>query len=410
MKKSLILGIILFLIVAVSFNTVYAETDNITDTEKTIADLKDKLEVDDESLNDVTDVTANGDDTLESDEQDESNNQTDGTQDDNNQTNLEEEMTDFSNAKIEVVKENVSNYNINITNINLNKNHFYRYFIGGENDEPEVISENTTSNNNTSMSILKISKYLELGPDQYLSIYEYYINSNGQTEGKWVLNKVKIEKPESKYTDLFYSTIINKLDANGNCQILFTVPWAEGTTRKVTIKVGRISDNNILKDIKDGKNGSFANLLTYAKSANSIYSGTLDGTRPDSSFVAGGIITDDVLFTKSQLTNNAYYYLYAVLEDENGKYQKSEGITLAQASTSNLNDDYYSLFFYGSDNFNWENFDEGEPVDTGKKEEDNTVAPGKIPQTGVSLGIILSLVIVSVLSIIFYNKYRKYNF
>ena len=78
-------------------------------------------------------------------------------------------------------------------------------------------------------------------------------------------------------------------------------------------------DNNILKDIKDGKNGSFANLLTYAKSANSIYSGTLDGTRPDSSFVAGGIITDDVLFTKSQLTNNAYYYLYAVLEDENGK-------------------------------------------------------------------------------------------
>ena len=179
MKKSLILGIILFLIVAVSFNTVYAETDNITDTEKTIADLKDKLEVDDESLNDVTDVTANGDDTLESDEQDESNNQTDGTQDDNNQTNLEEEMTDFSNAKIEVVKENVSNYNINITNINLNKNHFYRYFIGGENDEPEVISENTTSNNNTSMSILKISKYLELGPDQYLSIYEYYINSNG---------------------------------------------------------------------------------------------------------------------------------------------------------------------------------------------------------------------------------------
>ena len=48
-------------------------------------------------------------------------------------------------------------------------------------------------------------------------------------------------------------------------EIIYNMPFGRETNRKMNIKIGKISNQEILKDIQDKKADSFEKLLTYAK-------------------------------------------------------------------------------------------------------------------------------------------------
>lgn len=279
---------------------------------------------------------------------------------------LNDEWADFSKSKITVEQtQNVRDYRMTISNAIPIENHIYRYAISNGKSTPEYSDNLPQLSYDKEKKVFfstSISKYLELGPDQYLYIYEHYFN---QTESKnnLVLEKKKLDKPaQKKYTDAFFSTMISKLSDTSDCdtQILFNTPWDDDTVRKVHIKIGKINNDTILKDIYNKNSKAFENLQNYAiKDTNAFYDKTLDSTEKMTS--AGGvkIVEKEPLFPAKNITDKEYYYLYAVVEDENGKYVKTEGVTLARATKTGIGGtNSFSLFFYGSNDFSWKTFED----------------------------------------------------
>lgn len=166
--------------------------------------------------------------------------------------------------------------------------------------------------------------------------------------------------------------------------------------RKLKVKIGTITDKNILLSIKNGETNSLQKLLNYAKSAKSIYTGTIP-------------IGDSNSITSSlNIKNNEYYYVYMEMDDENGKYYPIEDVSLYQALIGN--EIGKNLYNYLDENFKW-NLDDGgssnKPILNNTKTPDNTLANGKIPKAGIGFGIII-LIIITVGGLVFtYYKYNK---
>ncbi len=335
-------------------------------------------------------------------------------------------------AKITVEQgSDARDYVVKISDVEKTEGHTYRYFIGKasenaefSNDLPQLLYDSEKK----VFSSTSISKYLELTDEHYIYVYENYLDENAESISNLVLNKKKIEKPAQKlYTDVFYVTMISKLtdDAICNTQILFNTPWADGTIRKVHLRVGRISDNNILKGIQNKKSNAFSELLKYAKEANAFYDKTVNSN--DKNATVGGIIWDEpnTPFAASNITDNGYYFLYAVLEDEDGKYVKTEGVTLAVASKEAADHESFTMFFYGSNDFSWKTFDE-EPEPTASATPtknptekptnaptsattDKTTMSGRIPQAGMNSTVLIIVGASLMLGIVSVIKYKKYN-
>ena len=139
------------------------------------------------------------------------------------------------------------------------------------------------------------------------------------------------------------------------------------------------------------------------------------------SSAAGGIIYNEqgTLFDTNNITKDDYYFLYAELDDENGKYVKTEGVTLARAYKSSIDNNNYALFFYGSDNFSWKTFEGNNvttptqnqtPAPTPTKPADPTIATQNLPNTGVSFLVIVAILIMSIIGIYSYKQYKKNNY
>ena len=133
----------------------------------------------------------------------------------------------------------------------------------------------------------------------------------------------------------------------------------------------------------------------------------------NSTGAAGGVLIEerDPLFAANKVQDGSYYFLYAVVEGEDGKYVETEGITLAIATKLTSQTNSFSLFFYGSEDFTWDK--EEEPVKNNQAKEepkkDDTTIKGKLPQTGVSYIIISAIVVIAVVGTISYKKYKKYT-
>lgn len=306
----------------------------------------------------------------------------------------------WDNAKIEIVQDSVPwAYKLNIENANHVDSHIYYYFIGDENSNPEF-SENLSNlkydSENNIFVIENMSKYLELGSEQYLYVYEKYYE-DGKEINKLVLDKVKLDKPEQKkYTDVFRLTFISK----DHTQILFNTPWGDETIRNIHFRIGKISDDTILKNIYDKKTNAFEDLLNYAKTANAFYDKTVK-----SNSASSGYELDEALFSDNNVEDGEYYFLYAVVEDENGKYVKTEGVTLARCNKYAENDNWFSLHFYGDDNFSWKEF----ATNGNTSNEDDTIAKENLPSAGIKNILMLIVVFVTIMGIISYNKYKKYK-
>ena len=361
------------------------------------------------------------------------------------------EFSNFSNAKLEVensaVEKNlfnrqqlvISNYKLAIRDT-LYKSDFF-YIITQSPNAPEFDKNDTKISNRADQyksitmkedktTILGFEEYTELKGDLYFWLVEKFKDENKETQVATAIKGKKIERLQNpKYAELFTISFFS----NSYTQIIFNCPHNDKNQRKFQLKVGKINDENILKKIKNNTSDSWPSLTTYARSASSIYNKTLttNGTS------GCGYKEDKSIVSRDQLENEEYYYIYALLDDENGKYNPIEAVTISQASIYD-NGSFY-LFLLGSEDFKWEEFDENEEPDnkptnqsTNEKEEkepeeseepekprvettnankaDNTTAPNKIPQTGESVIIIVIGIITIFVGVISIKLYEKYNF
>lgn len=316
------------------------------------------------------------------------------------------EWTDFSKAKFDLKKDGISSAIIEVSGVTPKEESFYDLLITPNNSKPNVtgdisakrITLSYDNNNKTfkTTDTAEVAKYVELNQDIYVSIVERRNSiDNVVTYGN------KLERyAEAKYSDAFHATFMT-YDTD---QIVTTFTHNKENNRKIQIKIGKITDQEILKKIKNQNSSGFADLMSYAKSNSGIYNQTVSSDKDDSfaiEYNAGNSSNkgNSVINLKG-LENEAYYYLYIKTDDENGKYTSNEAVTLARASVHDA--EKWFMFFYGSSDFKWANF--------GNTEVDNTVAPDRLPQAGVNSILVVVTSVIAVGGIIAYRKFKKYNF
>lgn len=265
----------------------------------------------------------------------------------------------------------------------------YYGFISNGKIAPTVPDTGWIENENlpvTNKPGFSISKYLEKSGDIYVWIYETQIVNNVR-QNKCIIEAQKIERPALKKI----GTRMKCYFLNEETSTHLFEAYNYENARKINVKIGKVTDKSILKAIKNGETDCLQKLLDYAKNADSIYTGTVPLGRSES------------ITNKLNLVNDEYYYVYMVLDDENGKYFPVEDVSLYQALTYEKDGKTSkNLFDYLNDNFKWNLGNDDTTID-------NTTATGKLPQTGASIVIYVAITLVIVAGVIFAIKYKKYN-
>lgn len=291
--------------------------------------------------------------------------------------------TDPSNIKFTVTED----FYLKVTG--LKEDGKYYGFISNGKIVPTVPDTGWIENENlpvTNKPGFSISKYLEKSGDIYVWIYETQIVNNVR-QNKCIIEAQKIERPALKKI----GTRMKCYFLNEETSTHLFEAYNYENARKINVKIGKVTDKSILRAIKNGETDCLQKLLDYAKNADSIYTGTVPLGRSES------------ITNKLNLVNDEYYYVYMVLDDENGKYFPVEDVSLYQALTYEKDGKTSkNLFDYLNDNFKWNLGNDDTTID-------NTTATGKLPQTGASIVIYVAITLVIVAGVIFAIKYKKYN-
>lgn len=337
-------------------------------------------------------------------------------------------FTDFSNAKYETSL-NWEIETLQISGITPNSNDNYYYIITSSNSKPNIITSKNGSLDDEAMSNIlesflvntddnyiytrKISKYAELNQDLYLWVIQqtrlsdYYYDTTGISVGystKLVVEGKQLTRAELPKLNLILQRFsignwITTDDSGTYTHISFNFP-TDTENRKFTLKIGKVTDNSILSKIQNNDYSGITELLSYAKSHDAIYSQKLTTTS------TAYFRSDNALFDGNNLLeHNAYYYIYAEFDDENGKFYPIEGVTLGQAFLYDSSSSW-DLYAYTSSDFNWDNLSPSYDSST-PKIEDPTIAPTVLPKAGLTALTLSIIVLIVLLGRFFYMKYNK---
>ena len=248
------------------------------------------------------------------------------------------------------------------------------------------------------------SNLIQLNTDVYIHIYD-------STTEHTVVADLKVEKPVFNQNNYFSS----EADASyKHSQFVFALPFTQdkdSMKRTVHYKLGQITDNSVLRAIKSNASDGFAKLKEYAKNdANPLYNETQVSNGPF------GYSTDTQILQGNQFANKSYYYLYAELDDEDGKYIPIDSVTLAQADVYPTVEGYpWFLFFYGKSNFSLDDIPDDSQNGESSSEEsapesntvDDTVANTDLAKTGEKTIIFALIGVAFVASVVFFRKNKN---
>ena len=310
------------------------------------------------------------------------------------------QWTDFSNATYEIKYVFDTQARLIISDFTIDNNATYWWFITPNSTKPEF-NESDINNYNYYLGGDKtnITEYVELNQDLYFWMVERKYDEQSNPHFKFVVEGQKIERT-GYYKD---NRIFNGSTLTGDWTWLkfSNIAWGKHT-RNINVKVGKITDVNLLNKLKNKESGAFTDLLEYSKNAKTICNDTLTSTTKTGDYYSGydSMYNNDICLKiqRSDVQHNAYYFVYVSLDDENGKYYPVEAVMLGMA-TNNPTAEGYGIYFYGSNQFSWDGLTIDETTPTEKEpavtptsttqKKDTTTAGGKLPYTGGTFAIIL---------------------
>ena len=238
------------------------------------------------------------------------------------------EFTDFSNVTFKV--EDTTKYNsvtITFNNFSPLKGHTYSVYAtqnASETYDPAVLPLNMSSishddEKNVYFTMLS-SEYSRLVAEETKDAYLVVLDKDIATmETKMVLKPTKIKKP----------TITAKLGGGyiesfhvGKDTSSFYNNLMISDERKVTYKLGEVTDTSILKSLANKETDGFTKLLAYAK-ADSKQLAT-----SSFNFDGSSVSFSNIAVATGKVSANKYYYVYTVADTENGKYVPLEDVVI----------------------------------------------------------------------------------
>lgn len=197
-----------------------------------------------------------------------------------------------------------------------------------------------------------------------------------------------------------YRALSSSFISKDSYQIVTNFVSTRQNSRKAKIKIGKITNKEILNKYRKNPISTTDELIEFAKKDSGIFNDVITEEKNRNKMV----FTDRTsLFDgTNKLEDKEYYYIYLSTEDENGEYKHQEAITIAEAINSKDIDQWWNLHLYGDENFKWleENI-----------AKDNTTVKGRLPQTGVRYLSYISVIgIFATLGVTTYKIYRKNKF
>ncbi len=307
----------------------------------------------------------------------------------------ENKTVDFSNAKFNYKSKNLANLEITISDYKIDETKgYYAYISKNKNEDKEVtkyrldfaiVDKNKDGTLRIGVSSSMARKALETIGTNYIHIIE-----NHNEEYNIIATK---EIPSMPLPDLGLRLDIYLYDPKETL-VINSVQMSED--RKIEYRIGKVTSNDILKSLKkDSSSVAFNNLLKYAKSADYIATGTVTTEGLNYSII-----------NKLNIEKGAYYFVYMVVENENGQYIDIEDVAIYTECNTKEGNALIHFDFADIKIDESTNNGKNDPKDDGK--DDPTVAPdNKLPQTGISYIIIIPIVVVTASGVIYYIKYKK---
>ena len=273
-------------------------------------------------------------------------------------------IKDSSNMNVELKKSGNSLAVIELKGNALKQNSVYYYYIGNSLTELDI--------NNIDKSKLKSFKFTEATYNYILNdekirdsvernknIYFSILEEKDNKLNPLIINKKLTKYLENRFADAFSGTLISD---NHNL-ITTTFTHNNKNQRKMKVRIGKITNKDILQKIKSGEQSGFEELMTYSKSASTVYDNVMvcNGSKS----IQYDTMKESELIKPDNIENGAYYFLYVKTDDENGKYSSNEAITIAKANSTT--DKNWVMQLYGTDDFKWEEFDSNNSNKTSDK-------------------------------------------
>lgn len=317
-----------------------------------------------------------------------------------NNDNLQSGLTDVSNVTFTWNSEKTSSRYpyLYINNLNYDEDKDYYAFMSNEKESFDL-SQYTSSSawNDAGWQSIRSdyshfaekNEIVEKNAPIYVWIAEtYYNDEESQFESNMLIEAKEIQRPEQQPVGSRLKGYFFEDYSTTFCY----EPYTDERNMVINYKIGEVTDINILRSIQNGDSDCLERLMEYAKSATNGKTGSLS------------IGDSEPIVQNLNLKDNGYYYVYMEAEDEDGTYYPIEDVSLYQGHST---DTVLYLCDYLSDDFKWNLPDGGSTITPDGNDEDNTVASGMLPQTGV--GITIGVVILAIIGFNIYviHKNRK---
>ena len=178
--------------------------------------------------------------------------------------------------------------------------------------------------------------------------------------------------------------------------------------RTINFYVGEVTDTDLLKKLSEEGKGAYDELMTYAKQQ-------VPNLKQDSFQDTKTGILDYNIVADYPIENGKYYFLYSILDNENGTYNDVEDIAIYNGVSSSegvsLADFEYTASEENETPSNTDNNGiSGNTNNNGiNRNNDNTTATIRLPAAGMSTMIIIILLVTAVCTIVLFLKNRKYK-
>ena len=272
--------------------------------------------------------------------------------------------------------------------------HSYPVFVTNNNKEPTLScgKNGKISDWQYDLESLKdgisILTSLEKNGDIYCWVYDEQMNYETGRYTHKVISSKKIDRPKQKELGSRMKSFFSAEDTH----TFLYEPNYPLNTRKIQLKIGKITDKSIITAVLNKESNALTKLLNYAKSATAIYTGTVP------------VGKSSTITNQFDIVDEELYYVYMELDDENGTYYPVEDVSLYQGR---ILQGRKGLYDYLSDEFKYTINEENK---TPTKTNDPTVAKGTIPQTGETITIVAMAFITIISGAIAVVKIRRNNF
>lgn len=300
---------------------------------------------------------------------------------------------------------------LHITNATYDDNYKYIGFVSTENVElykDDIVASDVSVDPMTTISrgISSKASYitgvnffpLTSAKELYVSIYEY--NFSNKVCRKVYSNKLSRPK-DIGLTRRFKAYFFNEYTSIYN----YTGPLGGAYSNSdlldhmdVSIKIGKIDDLQLLRDIKSEKADAMSRLLTYAKEDKSpVYTTSIEMTEAS--------YKGDALPLSGKIADEQYYYVYFDNGGSGSTYSRVEDVNICYGLVSKAVGT--NLFNYYDSQFKWNLPEESSSGESSSVETSNEQKqPSKLPDTGDTKWMIFASVatMLVVCAIIFKKK------